>query len=126
MKTAKELCACIDRERRAQAGQRRPRFSAGVKQAVSEYVLDARSRGATEAQLISDLGIGPATLIRWCGRSSKREAFRQVALVHRATATLAESNSLRPQVAIARSNGAVAIVGLSVSELVELCRSLGC
>lgn len=67
MKTAKELSGCIDRERRAQAGHRRPRFSVELKRAVSEYVLDARSRGVSESQLISDLGIGPASLIRWVG-----------------------------------------------------------
>jgi len=126
MKTAKELCACIDRERRAQAGQRRPRFSGELKRAVSEYVMDARSRNVSESQLISDLGIGPASLIRWCGHRSKPNAFRQVTMVHTARATLNESSSAGPRVAIGRSNAAVAIIGLSVSELAELCRSLGC
>jgi hypothetical protein len=126
MKTAKELCTCIGRERRAQAGQRRPRFSAELKRAVSEYVLDARSRGVPESQLKSDLGIGPASLIRWCGRRSKPNAFRQVAMVRSAGATLDESSSPRSRVAIGRSNATVAIIGLTASELVELCRSLGC
>ncbi len=126
MKSAKELGACIDRERRAQAGQRRPRFSGELKRAVSEYVLAARSRGMSESQLISDLGIGPASLIRWCGRRSRPNAFRQVAMVHTARATVEESSSTSPRAPIGRSNAAVAIIGLTVSELVELCRSLGC
>jgi hypothetical protein len=70
MKTAKELCARIDRERRAQSGKCRPRFSSELKGAVSEYVTEARSRGVPESQLLSELGIGPASLIRWCGRSA--------------------------------------------------------
>ena len=125
MKTAKELCGYITGERRAQAGKRRPRFSAELKRAVSEYVLDARARGESESQLISDLGIGPASLMRWCGRRSTPSAFRQVAMVHSSRATLEEPSGAKPRVVIGR-NAAVAIVGLTVSELVELCRSLGC
>jgi len=126
MKTAKELCACINRERHAQADQRRPRFSTEVKRAVSEYVSDARSRGVSESQLISDLGIGPASLIRWCGRRSEPSAFRQVVMVQAAAQAPAESSSREPRVIVGRNKATVAIIGLTVPELVELCRSLGC
>ena len=125
MKNAKELCARIDRERRAQSGKCRPRFSSELKRSVSEYVAEARSRGVSESQLMLELGIGPASLIRWCGRRSASSAFRQIAMVHASRGTLPELSGTKPQVVIGR-NAAVAIVGLTVSELVELCRSLGC
>ena len=125
MKTAKELCTRIDRERRAHGDKRRPRFSTELKRAVSEYVAEARSRGVPESQLMADLGIGPASLIRWCGRRSAPSAFRQVAMVHASKGSLPELSGTKPQVVIGR-NSAVAIIGLTVSELVELCRSLGC
>ena len=81
MVSAKELRGRLERERQAQSSRRRPRFSAGLKQAVVQCVLAARARGVTEAQLLQELGIGPGTLIRWCGRKDRPGKFRRVSIV---------------------------------------------
>ena len=124
MVNAKELKGRLERERQAQSTRRRPRFSAGLKQAVVQYVLASRARGATEAQLLQDLGVGPGTLIRWCGRKDEDVKFRQVSIVRKTKAVAIEpAAALSPLTA---RRGAVAIVGLSVSELAELLERLGC
>ena len=126
MKNVKELRSRIERERRAKSGSQRLRFSAELKRLVVQFVADARLRGVSDSQLLADLGIGPATLIRWCGRRSKSSVFRQVSMV-RASRSVAMA---KPVVAIPTvidsRNSPIAIIGLTVSQLVELCRSLSC
>jgi len=126
MKNVRELRARIARERRAKSGNQRLRFSAELKRLVVEFVADARLRGVSDSQLLADLGIGPATLIRWCGRRGKSSVFREVSMV-RAPRSVA---MVRPVVAIPTlidsRNSPIAIVGLTVSQLAELCRSLSC
>ena len=126
MKNVKELRSRIERERQAKSGSQRLRFSAELKRLVVEFVADARLRGVSDSQLLADLGIGPATLIRWCGRRSKSSVFRQVSMV-RASRSVAMA---KPVVAIPTvidsRNSPIAIIGLTVSQLVELCRSLSC
>jgi hypothetical protein len=128
MKDVKELRARLERERRASAGKARFRFSAESKRWVAQYVTDARSRGVSDCSILRELGIGPASLHRWCGPRSKAKAsaFRQVATVRARKA----AESLVPVVltpAGAMSRGIpIAIVGLSAGELVELCWRLGC
>ena len=127
MVNSKELRVRLERERQAQSSRRRPRFSAGLKRAVVQYVWASRARGVTEAQLLGALGIGPGTLIRWCGRKEQPSKFRRVSIVRdtRATAAVAfEPSATLPQSMSRR--GAVAIVGLTVPELVELLGRLGC
>ena len=126
MLTAKELNSRLERERQAQKSRRRPRFSTGLKQAVIQYVLTARTRGAKEAQLLQELGIGPGTLIRWCGRKSKDGKFRRVSIVRD---TGAATDTIEPITTTSQRlahSGAIAIIGLSVSELAELLGRLGC
>jgi len=126
MVNAKELKGRLERERQAQSDRRRPRFSAGLKQAVVRYVLASRARGATEAQLLKELGIGPATLIRWCGRKDETVKFRQVSIIRKTNgAAIAIEPAATPSPSMGR-RGAVAIIGLSVSELAELIERLGC
>ena len=126
MISIKELRARIERERQAQSDRRRPRFSADLKRLVKPHGLAARGRGVSESQLLADLGIGPASLIRWCGHRDKSHGFRQVAMV-RATKSIAlHAPVSSAQVAVANRSLPVAIIGLTVSELIELCRSLGC
>jgi len=126
MKDVKELRAGIARERRAKSGNQRLRFSAELKRLVVEFVSDSRLRGVSDSRLLSDLGIGPATLIRWCGRRGKSSVFRQVSMV-RAPRSAAMA---RPVVAVPTlvesHNSPIAIVGLTVPQLAELCRSLSC
>ena len=126
MVNSKELRVRLERERQSQSSRRRPRFTAGLKQMVAQYVSAARARGVTESQLLQELGIGPGTLIRWCGRKDQPGKFRRVSIVRdtsaapvaiEASATLSQSMGGR---------GAIAIVGLSVQELVELLGRLGC
>ena len=116
----------LERERQSQSSRRRPRFTAGLKQMVAQYVSAARARGVTESQLLQELGIGPGTLIRWCGRKDQPGKFRRVSIVRdtsaapvaiEASATLSQSMGGR---------GAIAIVGLTVAELAELLGRLGC
>ena len=126
MINSKELKGRLERERQAQSSRRRPRFSAGLKQAVVQYVLASRARGATEAQLLQDLGIGPGTLIRWCGRKDDAVKFRQVSIVRK---TKAPAVAIEPAATVSPSmarRGAVAIIGLSMPELAELLERLGC
>jgi hypothetical protein len=126
MKNVKELRSRIERERRSKSGNQRLRFSAGLKRMVIEFVAEARLRGVSDSQLLADLGIGPATLIRWCGRRGKSSVFRQVSMV-RASRSVAMA---KPVVAIPTvidsRNSPIAIVGLTVAQLAELCRSLSC
>ena len=126
MVNSKELRVRLERERQAQSGRRRPRFTASLKQTVEQYVSAARARGVTESQLLQELGIGPGTLIRWCGRKDQPGKFRRVSIVRdtsaapvaiEASATLSQSMGGR---------GAIAIVGLTVAELAELLGRLGC
>ena len=126
MVNAKELRVRLERERQAQSSRRRPRFSVGLKQTVVQYVLGARARGLTEAQLLQELGIGPGTLIRWCGRKDRPGKFRRVSIVQdtRATTVAIEPSATLPQSMGRR--GAIAIVGLTVPELVDLLGRLGC
>ena len=126
MVNAKELKVRLERERQAQRSRRRPRFSAGVKQAVVQYVLAARARGVTEAQLLQELGIGPETLIRWCGRKDRPGKFRQVSIVRDSDGPPV---AIEPSARLAQTmghRGAIAIVGLTVSEMAELLGRLGC
>jgi hypothetical protein len=124
MVNAKELRVRLERERQAQSSRRRPRFSASLKQAVVQYVSSARAHGVTESQLLVELGIGPGTLIRWCGRKDQPGKFCRVSIVRdtRAITAPAEPSAAH---AVGR-RGAIAIVGLSVRELVELLGRLGC
>jgi hypothetical protein len=126
MVNAKELKVRLERERQAQSSRRRPRFSAGLKRAVVQYVSASRARGVTEAQLLAALGIGPGTLIRWCGRKDQPGKFRRLSIVRdtRATAVAVEPSATLPQSMSRR--GAIAIVGLTVPEVVELLGRLGC
>jgi transposase-like protein len=126
MVNAKELKGRLERERQAQSDRRRPRFSAGLKQAVVRYVLASRARGATEAQLLKELGIGPATLIRWCGRKDEDVKFRQMSIVRKTKEPAVAIEPAAALPALMARRGAVAIIGLSVSELAELLERLGC
>jgi hypothetical protein len=128
MKEAKVLRGRIDGERRAQASKRHCRFSAALQREVAEYVSEARGRNVSEAQLQADLGLSPATLIRWCGCKTKEPAvFRQVAMVRapRQVGIRAAEFVAMPH-RLANGIAPTAIVGLRVSEIAELCRSLGC
>ena len=127
MKSVKGLRARIERERRAHTNSKRLRFSGPLKESVVEYVSEARNRNVTDAELLAQLGLRPSTLHRWCGRKDKPAAFRQVAMVR---APRRVGIDPVPIVALPRlvpqGGPSIAIVGLPVSELVELCRSLGC
>ena len=126
MKNVKELRSRIEHERRSKSGNQRVLFSAGLKRMVIEFVADARLRGVSDSQLLVDLGNGPATLIRWCGRRGKSSVFRQVSMV-RAPGSVAMG---KPMVAIPTvidsRNLSIAIVGLTVAQLAQQCRSLSC
>ncbi len=126
MKSVKELRSRIERERRAKSTSQRLRFSAELKRLVVQFVADARLRGVSDSRLLADLGIGPATLIRWCGRRGKSSVFRQVSMVR----TPRSVAMVRPVVAVPTvvdsRNSPIAIVGLTVPQLAELCRSLSC
>jgi len=127
MKTAKELRGRIERERKAHTNRKRLRFSGPLKESVVEYVSEARKRNVTDAELLAQLGLSPSTLHRWCGRKDKPATFRQVAMVR---ATKRVGTEPVPVVALPRlvpqCTASIAIVGLAVSEIVKLCRSLGC
>jgi hypothetical protein len=128
MKEARVLRGRLDGERRAQASKRHCRFSAVLKREVAEYVSEARRRNVSESQLQADLGLSPATLIRWCGCKSKEPAvFRQVAMVRTPRQVGIRPAELVPVPhRLANGIAPIAIVGLTVSEIAELCRSLGC
>jgi hypothetical protein len=126
MVNAKELKVRLERERQAQSGRRRPRFTASLKQTVEQYVSAARARGVTESQLLQELGIGPGTLIRWCGRKDQPGKFRRVSIIRD---TSAAPVAIEPSATLSQSiggRGAIAIVGLTVPELAELLGKLGC
>lgn len=126
MASAKELRGLLEGERQAQKNRRRPRFTAEVKKAVIQYVMAARARGATEAQLLEELGIGPGTLIRWCGRKGQDAKFRRMSIVQDSHASAAGIEAMTtPSLSLGR-RGVVAIIGLSVPELAELLGRLGC
>jgi hypothetical protein len=126
MKNVKELRTLLDRERRAQPNGKRLRFSPELRKRVTTYVSQARARHVPESQLLAQLGLSEATLIRWCGRRGNAGAFRQVGMVRGTRATVVTAE---PVVAMLQPNTRhipVAIVGMSVADLVELCRGLGC
>jgi hypothetical protein len=127
MKHTKELPARIERERRGQTNRKALRFSEALRKSVGVYVSEARNRNVPDVQVLAELGLSAATLHRWCGRKDKPATFSQVGMVR---ATKRVGVAPVPIVALPRlvSQGtpSIAIIGLTVSDIVELCRSLGC
>lgn len=139
MDAAKKLRAALARERAAGRGIGKQGFGQGLKQKVVSYLRCERAKGRAVSELVAAIGISHPTYYAWVGAVAPRrkKAFCQIAELPVAKAQTSNATDAMAQSGVAQScavssrivvmgPGGVAVLGLSVSDVAELVRRLGC
>jgi DNA-binding IclR family transcriptional regulator len=127
MNETRELRALLAEERQRGSGTAKRGYSAGLRQRVVSFLSRERGQGVGEAELAKRLGLAKSTVHEW-GRAAQGAPFR--AVVVRASeeakaAPLAEGTERSSRLVLEGAAG-VRVYGLSVSDVEQLLRRLGC
>ncbi len=141
MDEAKKLRLALEHERGKGGGTGRRGFSQALPARVVEYLHRERQRGKTVEELVETSGLSRPTVYAWMGSGTARRpgpAFRQVRVVPAHAGLLGTGGGhVPPEIddsriaeatrrVVVMGRGKVAVVGLSVGEVAELFRRLGC
>src|SRR5512147_980340 len=139
MNEAKRLREELARERTEGRGTTGRGFSAEVRQSVVEFLARERARGTKACDLRKALGLSRPTLYAWSGARapSSCHKFQELAVVPaRGTGQTSEiqrdggnANECRVERThriVVTGPGGIAVVGMTVSDVAELFRRLGC
>lgn len=129
MEQARELRAALNRERRAGRGKGKQGFSAGLRQRVVEFLRRERANGRRVDDLVAALGLSRPTVYAWVGaKAAPQPAFRQLTIVpkRRGRATTDDVHRKADCGVVVMGPGGVAVRGMSVGDVAELLRRLGC
>lgn len=145
MDEAKRLRAALAEERLAGRGRGRKAYSTELRRRIITYLRRERATGRAVDELIESVGISRPTFYTWVGASRSRggaKGFRQLAVVP-TSATVAPPTvqvGATFNVSDARYRkgptnvvgitvlgpSGIAVVGMSVADVAELVRRLGC
>lgn len=140
MDEAKRLRIALADERSTGRGRGKKAYSTELQRKIVSYLRRERATGRAVEELIASVGISRPTYYAWVGAARPRvgvRGFRQMAVVPTPTATptTSDSTGVRAEVAtlprreggiVVMVPGGIAVVGMSVADVAELARRLGC
>ncbi len=141
MEEAKKLRAELSRERAAGRGSGKRGYSTELRQKTVAYIRRERAAGRSVEEVLAAVGLSRPTYYAWGGAvrpRTSRKGFRRMEVVAASTtaspltcnvsdgATLARTLPPCESRILLMAPSGVTVVGMSVAEVAELVRRLGC